>query len=188
MYVLAQTSATSSRSAASAPDPDPAPQGPVTWEAADRAVSEAEALQTLVSDLGTAVVEAGVRDMAPLEDLMARTVEVASAANDMLEAVDLGADESAHSARDRFHVQRSREQDVGRGGAPAAPRGGRRRRPAGRDRVRRSAERVPGAARRPRTGSARSRGRATGGVPRRGTKMVPKAGLEPARAVKPTSS
>jgi hypothetical protein len=104
MYVLAQTSATSSRSAASAPDPDPAPQGPVTWEAADRAVSEAEALQTLVSDLGTAVVEAGVHDMAPLEDLMARTVEVASAANDMLEAVDLGADESAHSARDRFHA------------------------------------------------------------------------------------
>ena len=104
MYVLAQTSATPSRSAASAPDPDPAPLGPVTWEDADLAVSEAEALQTLVSDLGTAVVDAGVRDMAPLEDLMARTVDVASAANDMLEAVDLGADESARSARDRFHA------------------------------------------------------------------------------------
>jgi len=76
----------------------------VTEEAADQAQAEAEAMQTLVSDLGTAVVEAGITDMGPLESLMAQAVDMSSAAEEMLDAVDLGAEDSARSARTRFNT------------------------------------------------------------------------------------
>lgn len=97
IYFLSQTEIGPASVAAEA-----IPLGPVTEDEADEAMAEAEALQTLVSDLGTAVVEAGITDMAPLEKMLTLAVDVSSAAGEMWDAVDLGAEESAMSARDRY--------------------------------------------------------------------------------------
>jgi len=75
------------------------PTGPVTEEDGQQALAEAEAMQALVSDLGAAFLDAGIGDMKTLEDLMAQTVVVATAADQMVEAWVEEDDEAAQGAR-----------------------------------------------------------------------------------------
>ena len=79
------------------------PTGPVTFDEADAAMEEAEAMQTLVTSLGEAVGEAGLTDLSAFNMLLNQTVGVAAAANEMLDAVDLGAEDAAKSARETYH-------------------------------------------------------------------------------------
>ena len=104
LVVTALGPASGASGTTTAPSSEPVEPEFVTEEAADQAQVEAEAMQTLVSDLGTAVVEAGITDMGPLEGLMTQAVDMSSAAEEMLDAVDLGAEDSARSARARFNA------------------------------------------------------------------------------------
>lgn len=103
MHFMAQNAPLSSGNGASVQASDPVPQGPVTFDEADAAMAEAEGMQTLVGSLGEAVGEAGLTDMSAFNILLNQTVGVVSAANEMLDAVDLGAEDSAKSARTTYH-------------------------------------------------------------------------------------
>ena len=96
---------------AATPERPVVPQGPVTFDEADAAVAEAESLQTLVATLGEAVAEAGLMDLSAFNMLLNQAVGVVSAANEMLDAVDLGAEDAAKSARNEYHrgLDESRE-------------------------------------------------------------------------------
>lgn len=109
VYAVAQTPPGPSR--ASTPEAPSVPQGPVTYDEADAAVAEAEAMQTLVTKLGEAVGEAGLQDLSAFNVLMNQAIGVVTAANEMADALDLGAEDSARSARAKYHagLAKSRE-------------------------------------------------------------------------------
>ena len=69
----------------------------MTEKDAEKAMAEAEAMQVLVSDLGSAITDAGITNMKALEDLMVQTIVIATAADRMAEAV---ADANEYGAQD----------------------------------------------------------------------------------------